>query len=73
MNSTSLDQSLGEYKTTTDKKITIISTNYLKNIRDDLIEENDNMMPIRNNEIVYVSAQINGIRSKITWQNDIKT
>ena len=65
MNSPSLDQSLGEYKTTHDKKITIICTNYLKNIRYDLIEENDNMVPIRNNEIVYVSAQINGILSTI--------
>ena len=37
----------------------------LKNIRDDLIEENDNLMPIRNSEIVYVSAQINGILSTI--------
>ena len=64
MNSPSLDQSLGEFKTT-DKKITIIHTNYLKNIRDELIEENNNPMPSRNSEIVYISAQINGIISTL--------
>ena len=52
-------------RTMTDKKITIIRTNYLKNIRDELIEENNNPMPIRNSEIVYISAQINGTTSTI--------
>ena len=64
-NSPSLDQSPGELKTITDKTITIIQTNYLKNIRDELIEEKNNPMPIRNNEIVYISAQINGTTSTI--------
>ena len=64
-NSPSLDQSPGELKTMMDKKITIIQTNYLKNIRDELIEENNDLMPSRNSEIVYISAQINGTNSTI--------
>ena len=64
VNSPSLDQSLGECKTT-DNRITIIHTNYLKNIRDELIEESNQPMPSRNSEIVYISAQINGIMSTL--------
>ena len=49
----------------TDKTITNILNHYLKNIREELIEEENNPMPSRNNEIVYINAQINGTQSTI--------
>ena len=42
------------------KIITIVSNNYLKNIREELLEEEDNQLPRINNEIVHVQATING-------------
>ena len=62
--SPSLDQSL-VIRQMTDKTITIILNHYLKNIREELIEEENNPMPSRNNEIVYINAQLNGTQSTI--------
>ena len=42
------------------KIITIISSNYLKNIREELLEEEANQLPKPNSEIVHVKATING-------------
>ena len=41
--------------------ITIISNNYLKNIREELLEEEDNQLPKTNSEIVHIKAIINGV------------
>ena len=64
------DQSLGlSRQTTTDneniKKITIISSNYLKDIREELLEEEDNPLSTTNSEIVHIKAIINGINTVI--------
>ena len=42
------------------KIITIISNNYLKNIREELLEEEANQLPKPNSEIVHIKATING-------------
>ena len=42
------------------KIITIVSNNYLKNIREELLEEEDNQLPRINNEIVHIQATVNG-------------
>ena len=42
------------------KIITIVSSNYLKNIREELLEEEANQLPKPNSEIVHVKATING-------------
>ena len=59
------DQSLGLNRRTTtkndNKKITIISTNYLKDIREEVLEEEDNQLPTTNSEIVHIRANINGV------------
>ena len=34
--------------------------NYLKNIRNELLEEDDTRLPIINNEIIYINAEIEG-------------
>ena len=41
-------------------KITIIRCNYLKNIRNELLEENNARFPIINNEIIYINAEVEG-------------
>ena len=41
-------------------KITIIRCNYLKNIRNELLEEDNTRLPIINNEIIYINAEIEG-------------
>ena len=41
-------------------KITIIRCNYLKNIRNELLEEDDTRLHSINNEIIYVNAEIEG-------------
>ena len=38
------------------KNITIISNNYLKNIRTELLEENETSLDNNNNEILYITA-----------------
>ena len=38
---------------TDSNNITIISNNYLKNIRNELLEENDTSLNSQNNEIIY--------------------
>ena len=43
------------------KIITIISSNYLKNIREELLEEEANQLPKTNSEIVHIKATINRI------------
>ena len=42
------------------KIITIVSSNYLKDIREELLEEEYNQLPRPNSEIVHVQATING-------------
>ena len=58
------DQSLGLLRQMTrrnhNKIITIVSNNYLKNIREELLEEEDNQLPRINNEIVHIQATVNG-------------
>ena len=59
------DQSLGLIHRITSqdkhKVITIISNNYLKNIREELLEEEANQLQQTNSEIVHIKATINGI------------
>ena len=47
------------------KNITIISNNYLKNIRTELLEENEKSLDNNNNEILYITAEVEGIPAKI--------
>ena len=65
----SLNQSFGneprQDEMTHDNTITIITNNYLKNIREDLIEEEAMNTPHHDNEIIYINAEVNGILSKI--------
>ena len=44
-------------ETTESKSITIISNNYLKNIRTELLEENETSLDSQNNEILYITAE----------------
>ena len=46
-------------------KITIIYNNYLKDIRTELLEEDDVKIDNQNNEIIYVMAEVEGIPSQI--------
>ena len=68
-NGPSLNQSFGyrlrQNYNTSDKTITIIKNNYLKNIRDDLLEEESANTTNHSNEITYITAEINGIPTKI--------
>ena len=43
---------------TTDQTITIIQNHYLKNIRDDLLEENSTPIDNSDNEIAYIIASV---------------
>ena len=47
------------------KKITIISNYYLKDIRTELLEENEKSLSKNNNEILYITAEVEGIPAKI--------
>ena len=44
---------------------TIICSNYLKNIRNELLEENNTSLNSQNNEIIYINAEIEGIFAQI--------
>ena len=48
---------------TNNETITIIRSHYLKDIRGELLEEEDNKT--NNNEIAYITAEVNGIPTKI--------
>ena len=65
----SLNQSLGDQRPitrrTNDQTITIITNHYLKNIREDLLEEEDTHVHNNNNEIIYIIAKLNGIQSTV--------
>ena len=63
----SLNRSIGSNVAKNDKKpITIIRTNYLKDIRKDLLEEKHNSISeTSNNEIAYVAVQANGIPTTV--------
>ena len=50
---------------TTTNTITIITTNFLKNIREELLEENSHETEHHNTEIAYVSTEINGVHVKV--------
>ena len=47
------------------KNITIISNHYLKDIRTELLEENEKSLNNNNNEILYITAEVEGIPAKI--------
>ena len=47
------------------KCITIICSNYLKNLRDELLEEEDGNPRKNSNEIIYITAEINSVQTKI--------
>ena len=67
--SPSLNQSLGERRQITrritDQTITIITNHYLKDIREDLLEEEDIHVHNQNNEIIYIIAKLNEIQSTL--------
>ena len=45
--------------------ITIIQSNYLKNLREELLEEEGDNSSHNNNEIAYITAEINGVQTRI--------
>ena len=49
----------------TNNTITIISNYYLKNIREELLEEEDKQLNRKNNEIIYVKAKLNETLSTV--------
>ena len=63
----SLNQSIGLNRnfahTNNELTITIVRNNYLKNIREELLEEKDNQSANNNNnnEIAYISTKVNGV------------
>ena len=66
----SLNRSLGEQrlinKIKCNHKITIINNHYLKNIREDLLEEDQKHVNSNSdNEIIYISANLNGVKTTI--------
>ena len=66
----SLNQSIGlinaEHHVQNKKKcITIIQNNYLKNLREELLEEEDRDTNKNNSEIIYIAVETNGVRTKI--------
>ena len=67
--SPSLNQSYGETRritqNITDQTITIITNHYLKDIREELLEEDNHIINNINNEIVHVKANLNGTQSII--------
>ena len=52
-------------RATNNNNITIISCNYLKNIRNELLEEDDTRLHSINNEIIYINAEIEGIFAQL--------
>ena len=40
-------------------------TNFLKNIREELLEENNHETEHNNTEIAYISTEINGVHVKV--------
>ena len=65
----SLNQSIGynyeHDKQNLDKTITIIRSHYLKNVRQELLEEEEIGNIQCNNEIAYVTAEINGMTTTL--------
>ena len=66
----SLNQSIGlinagHHVQNTKKVITIIRNNYLKNLREELLEEEDAIPNKSNNEIIHIAVEINGVQTKI--------
>ena len=45
--------------------ITIIHNNYLKNLREELLEEEEGNLNKNNNEIIYITAGINSVQTTI--------
>ena len=60
----SLNRSIGYVTKLTDQTITIIQNHYLKNIREELLEENSTPIDSSDNEIAYIIASINGMPTK---------
>ena len=64
----SLNRSIGYLTKLTDQMndqtITIIQNHYLKNIREELLEEKSTIIDHSDNEIAYIIAKINGIPNK---------
>ena len=65
----SLNQSIGYSHgldtQTNDKTITIIRSHYWKNIREELLEEENDSTNHSNNEIAYIAAEINGVHTNL--------
>ena len=68
-NRPSHDQSLGELRQMTrrinNKTITIITNHYLKDIREELLEEENKQPTRRHNEIIHIKTKLNGITSTV--------
>ena len=56
---------LGQNQRTTDNTITIIHHHYLRNLRDELLEEEVTNAISQNNKITYVRADVEGIPARI--------
>ena len=61
----SLIHSIGYNYDTTSNKITILRSHYLKNIRQELLEEEESDHHQCNHDIAYVTAQINGVTTTL--------
>ena len=61
----SLIHSIGYNYDTTSNKITILRSHYLKNIRQELLEEEGNDHHQCTHDIAYVTAQINGVTTTL--------
>ena len=65
----SLNHSIGLNRIVTqtngERTITIVRNNYLKNIIEELLEEDSNQSDSKHNEIAYISTQVNGVPAQI--------
>ena len=66
----SLNQSIGLNRNVAhannEQTITIVRNNYLKNIREELLEEKDNKSDNNHNsEIAYISTKVNGVPTRV--------
>ena len=52
-------------RATNSNNITIISCNYLKNIRNELLEEDDTRLNSINSEIIYINAKVEGVFTQL--------
>ena len=55
----------GHNKQMNNKTITIIYNNYLRNLREELLEEESTNATRNNNKITYITAKVEGIPARI--------